>query len=145
MKAKKEEGFTGIDISIAVIIIIIFISIIANMTYQFNTSSKEIQRRAEAIEIAITEIEKIKNDGFEKYQGMDKTTTVDNEGNGLENQTIEGKEGFYKTIVIEDYTDIEGNESKIKDLVKKITVKISYNYRAKEQNVEFSTILSKEI
>ena len=43
-----------------------------------------------------------------------------------------------------DYTDIQGNEGKTKNIVKKATVKISYMYKAKEQIVELSTVLSKE-
>lgn len=144
MKINKEDGFTGIDISIAVIILFIFTSIIATLSFQYNTSAKEIQRRSEAIEIAINEIEKIKNDGFDKYEGIYKTSTTDKEGNNLENQVIEGKQGFYKTILIEDYTDIEGNEDKIKDIVKRVTVKISYKFKAEEQNVQLSTVISKE-
>ena len=49
---------------------------------------------------------------------------------------------LYETVI--DYTDIDGNQDKTKDLVKKVTVKISYMFKAKEQSVELSTVLSKE-
>lgn len=144
MKLKREEGFTGVDISISIIILFIFVSIIVSLTYQMNTTYKEIERRGQAIEIAVKEIEKIKNDGFEKYQGLYTTSTTDNEGNDLVNQEIEGKQGYNKTIIIRDYTEIEGNEDKIKDAVKKATVKIAYQSKGEEQTVELSTILSKD-
>ena len=61
-----------------------------------------------------------------------------------ENQKVENKEGFFKTIIVQDYADLDNNSEKIPNLVKKVTVKISYMVQAKEQSVELSTILSKE-
>ena len=51
---------------------------------------------------------------------------------------------FFKTIIVQDYADLDNNSEKIPNLVKKVTVKISYMFQAKEQSVELSTILSKE-
>ena len=144
MKFKKEQGFTGIDISVAVIILFIFISIIATLSYQVNTTTKAIERRGEAIEIAIQEIEKVKNQGFSNYDGIDSKSTGDNQGNSFETQLVAGKQGFYKTIIVKDYTEIEGNNDKISNVVKKVTVSITYKSQGKEQKVELSTILSKE-
>lgn len=143
-RIKREDGFTGIDISIAVIVIFIFTTIIAILSYQYNSSAKEIQKKSEATQIAITEIEKIKNANFTQYEGVYKTSTVDNAGNSLQEQAVTGKQGYYRTILVEDYTDIEGNENKVKDVVKRITVKISYKFKNAEQTVELSTIISKE-
>lgn len=144
MKSKKEEGFTGVDISISIIILFIFVSIIVSLSYQMNSTYKEIERKGQAIEIAVEEIEKIKNEKFEKYQGLYTASITDNEGNSLVNQEIEKMPEYTKNIIIKDYTEIEGNEDKIKDIVKKITVKISYQSKGEEQTVELSTILSKD-
>lgn len=144
MNFKKENGFTGVDISIAIIILFIFVSIIANLTYQFNTSSKQIQIRGEAIEIAIDEIEKVKNMGFKQFDGLNSTSIQDINGNSFENQPIEGKNGFYKTILVEDYSEINTSAEIKENLVKKVTVTISYTYKSEEQSVNLSTILSKE-
>ena len=144
MKFSSEKGYTGIDIAISIVVITIFVSLIAVVISRFNSSASEIKYKEEATLIAIEEIEKIKKDGFEAYKDMNKDTIQDAEGNSLVNQPTD-KEGFYKTILIEDYTDIEGNSEKISGLVKKVTVKISYMFQGKEQTVELSTILSKEI
>ena len=114
------------------------------MIYRFNSSAKEVELKSEATSIAVEEIEKVKQDGFEKYDGMNKDTKEDKNGNSLENQKVENKEGFFKTIIVEDYADLDNNSEKIPNLVKKVTVKISYMFQAKEQSVELSTILSKE-
>ena len=144
MKIKSESGITGIDISISIIIIFIFVSIIATLSFQVNNTAKSLERRGEAIGIAIQEIEQIKNKGFENYQGLNSQSTTDNEGNNLKNQPVNGKEGYYKTIKVQDYTELEGNGAKIEDLVKKVTLTINYKMNAQEQSVELTTILSKE-
>lgn len=134
MKFYSEKGYTGVDIAISVIVIFIFVSLIAFLIYRFNSFAKEVELKSEATSIAIEEIEKVKQEGFENYKNA----------NGLENQKVENKDGFFKTVIVKDYTDMDGNEKKIPDLVKKVTVKISYMFQAKEQSVELSTILSKE-
>ncbi len=150
MKIRSERGFTGIDISISVVIVFIFVSLIAALIAQVNSKSKEISLRSDATYIAINEIEQVKNNGIETYKGMSKAN-----GNNVvcENEPIENEEGFFRTITVEDYADIkentdnentEENEEIIPDVVKRVTVKISYMFQAKEQSVELSTIVSKE-
>lgn len=139
MKIRSDKGFTGIDISVSVVIIFIFISIIAMLIYQVNTTSKEVALRSDATYIAINEIEQVKNNGIEVYLGLGNNSVV-----GTENEEVSGTEGFYKTTTVLDYTDLEGNEDKMSDVVKKVTVKISYMFRGEEQSVKISTIVSKE-
>ena len=141
MKFYSEKGYTGIDIAISIVVITIFISLIAVIISRFNSSADEIKYKEEATAIAIEEIEKIKKEGFETY----KDRSIANENSEVsKNIEIEGKEGFHKTILVEDYTDIERNSEKISGLVKKVKVKISYMFQGKEQSVEVSTIISKE-
>lgn len=140
MKVCSEKGFTGIDISVSVIVIFIFISIISLLVYRINSTSQEIQLKSDATYVAINEIENIKNEGIEAYIGK----SVAN-GNSIiaENEETE-KQGYYKTITVTDYTDLEGKTDKTKDIVKKVNVKITYMFKSKEQTVELSTILTKE-
>ena len=139
MNFHNEKGYTGIDISVSVVILFIFVSIISMMIYQMNSSSKEVQLKTDATYLAINEIENIKNQGIDEYIGK----SVANGNNVItENQEVE--EGYYKTVTVIDYTDIDGNQDKTKDLVKKSNCKISYMFKAKEQSVELSTVLSKE-
>ena len=140
MKLRSEKGFTGIDIAISVIVLFIFVTVIALLIYNLNSTSKEVDLKAEAISIAIEEIEQVKNNGFKAYENL-----RESEGNNVvENNAQTRTDGFYKTITVQDYTDIAGNEEKIPDLVKKVTVKITYMFKAEEQIVELSTVLSKE-
>lgn len=128
---KNEKGYTGIDIAISVVVLFIFVSLIAFLSYGFNSSAKELELKSQALNIAIDEIEKIKS-----------TITMDNI-NTLDTQTKETTtQGFYQTITIKDYADI--NLSKTPGLVKRITVKIQYMFQNKQQTIELSTLVVKE-
>lgn len=133
MEVKSEKGYTGIDIAISVIVLFIFISLIAILSYNFNSSSQEIKLKAEATQIAVEEMEQLKNElSFEEIKDI----------RNSEYKKEEIKTGFFETILIQDYAD--RNPDKVFGLVKKVTVKIQYIWKGKEQAIELSTILSKE-
>ena len=138
MDIKKEKGFTVIDIAISVIVLFIFVSLIAILIYNFNSSTEEVELKSEATYLAIDEIENIKNAGFKPIE----TISSNNGGNPYKDEET-GNDGFYKKVIITDYTDIDGNENKIPYLVKQVTVQISYMFKGKTQTVELSTVLSK--
>ena len=145
MNIRKENGVTGIDISIAIVVLFIFVSLIASLIYNYNVSVKESTRKTQALNLAIDEIEKVKKNGFSKYETLNSKSTTYEDGTTIENnRSIEGNEGFFKTIEITDYTDIEGNENEQKDIVKRVTVIISYKSKGELQEIKLSTLLTKE-
>ena len=133
MDLREQNGFAGSDIIISVIILFIFVSLISTMFYNFNISGREVERRSEAANIAVSEIEQIKINGFSQLINNDIS---------CEKVAVDGKDGYYKTITVEDYS--ETDTTKQKDVVKRVKVKITYKFKNQEQNVELSTILSKE-
>ncbi len=131
MNWKNQKGYTGIDIAISVVVLFIGITLIATLSYTVNITAKEIEWKSMATEIAVEEIEMIKN-----------TITLENI-NTLPTDTKEtSKTGFFKTIEVQDYADI--NTNKIRGVVKKVTVKIQYKFKKQEQTIALSTIISKE-
>ena len=48
MNVKSQKGFTGIDITIAIIVITLFVSIISVVFYNITISSKKVERKTEA-------------------------------------------------------------------------------------------------
>ena len=136
MNKKSEKGFTGIDIAISVVVLFIFVSIIAFLSYGFNSSAKEIELKSEATSLAVQEIDALKNSLTFDIIADRRQSDEEN------NKTEEIKTGFYKTVIIQDYADIY--PEKVVGLVKKVTVKIQYMSKGKEQSVELSTIFSKE-
>ena len=139
MKIKNEKGIVGADIAISVVVIFIFVSLISMLIYNINLLTVGQERMSEAIYIAINEIEGLKIDGYDMYK--DSNLSVNN-GVVVDNEMV--KEGYYKTITVIDYTDLEGNEDKTAGIVKKTTVTISYMHNGEPQSVELSTVLSKE-
>lgn len=141
---KNENGYTGVDAAIAIVVIFIFVSIIASLIYESNSKAKEIEYKSKATEIAVNEIEEAKAKGFELYDNVNSSSETDAMGNTLGKSVETANDGFYKTITVTDYTDIPENSDKISNLVKKVTVKIEYMFKGKKQSVELSTIISKE-
>ena len=133
---ENERGYTGIEIAITVVLIFIFVSIISTLIYNLKSTSKEVELEAEALSIAVEEIEKVKSEEFVTYENYHNYTS--------DMQEISGKQGFFKTIEVTDYNEMPGNQDKTANLVKKVTVKISYKFKGKTQQIELSTVKSKE-
>ena len=58
MNLKNEKGITNIDIIVSIIIITLFVAIIATLMSNINGNSDSVERRAEATNYAINEIER---------------------------------------------------------------------------------------
>lgn len=58
-KVKKENGFTTVDIGIAMMIVVIFVSIMASMLYSVYASQTEAKRTAVALNYAVDIFEEI--------------------------------------------------------------------------------------
>ncbi len=139
---KKEEGITGIDITIAIILITIFISIIATLFYNIQKTSTELERETIATSYAVEIIEEIKALGFGQLPNVDEGT---NQITGYEDKYIEdnGKDTpYYQTIRVEDYSEINESEEIEPDMVKKVTVTISYKVNNKDKDITLSTLMS---
>lgn len=52
--------------------------------------------------------------------------------------------GYHKKILIKDYVLITGDTTKQSNLVKEITVEISYKLAGKDKNIKISTYITKE-
>lgn len=144
MIIKEEKGITGIDIAISIILITIFISLIGNLIVNININSKNTQRKSIATSYAVQEIEKLKSLGYiEDYEdkGILKKDVI------REEEIYEKSgdfTGYHKTIFIEDYVLLNNDDTKVNNLVKKITVEISYKLGNKVQNVDISIFVAKE-
>lgn len=140
MLIKQEKGLTGIDITISIIIITIFIALIANLITNINLSSKDIEKKTQATSYAVDEIEKIKRQGYiDSYQNKgieSKETLLDEDIN-----ESDGFSGYHKKITIKDYVLIKNDTTKKENILKEITVEISYKSRNKEKNVTISTYI----
>ena len=70
-KRKSEKGFTVIDVSIAMFIVALFVSIFSSITYSIYTSSTEAKRRAEATNYSVAIFEQVGLMSYSSLTGSD--------------------------------------------------------------------------
>lgn len=141
---RSEKGFTGVDIAISVIIITIFMAMMGNLIANINLNSKKMERTEIATAYAVQEIERIKAQGYlESYDGKG----IDSEDSLEEKDIMDSSNnftGYSKKTIIKDYVLIKSDKSKQKDLLKEITVEISFKLGKDICKVDISTYVTKE-
>lgn len=142
MKIKSEKGITNIDITISIILITLFVTLIGTLMYMISTNTNSTERKATATNYAINEIESLKAQNFDSLQDTDEET------NNYENITDESGNatGYSKKITIVDYANLPENQDDdtiVSGLVKKVTVEISYKDGDTTETIELSTVIAK--
>ena len=143
MRMKSERGITTIDITVAIILITLFVAIIAILMYQINANSASTKRNSEATSYAIAEIEKLKAQDFDTLVDTDETT---NQFENITDETTNQATGYSKRITITDYAIWPENiddETIVPGLVKQVTVEIAYQDGDTMQTVDLSTVITK--
>ncbi len=147
-KLSDNKGVTGADLSIAVVAIIIFVSIITSLFYNVYIMNQKTTRMSEATDIITTIFEKIDVMDYENVslENNEKELSVylndyiDNENQSQSENVYKGKKGGYNvTLNIEKYNEQDGNQDK-EDIIKKITINVEYNVGNKTQSIEMSTL-----
>ena len=139
MKFKDNKGVTGVDLSIAIVILIVFISFIAALFYNLSYTAKEIERKSTATNIAIKVIEALKATQFE-----DLTQTLSEEdGNSTFIKLTESDldtlisekipNGYTVRIFIQDYNS--------ENIIKIIKVEVTYKQRSNTENITIETLV----
>ena len=150
MKIKNQEGFTSIDLTVSIILITLFVALIVAIMYTINANFISIERRTEATNYAINEIESLKAQNFEDLQDTPTDGTNDfvnmTDKEGERNTAIGKTTDFSKKITIIDYSNLPENQdddSIVSGLVKKVTVEIAYKEGNEIKTVELSTVIAK--
>lgn len=147
MNIKNNKGITGVDITIAIIILALFVSLITSMFYNVTIIGRTVNRKAEAVYIAIQVIEAAKQIGYDELPKgeTDETTslTLEELNTKLEENAITLKNGYSVDIKVENYRKIKGDLT-LEDILKRITVTVNYKEQNKEQSVELNTVIIKE-
>ncbi len=76
------------------------------------------------------------NNKFEGIEGLEDGNVVDGKGNATP---------FYRTVTVKDYAEMDGNIDKKAEVLKRVTVIISYKYKDENKTVELSTVVSREV
>ena len=139
MKIKDEKGFSGIDITVAVIIILLFMSLITTVFYNITISSKTLERKTEATYIAVDVIEKIKALNYDDIA----VKTYDDTNIGDIIDGYNATEGYSLSVTIDNYKPKEVQYEN--DVVKTINVKVEYKIGKNIESVELNTTVVREI
>ena len=138
MKIKSEKGITGIDITVSILVITIFISLIGVLIFYIDSQSKSIERRTEAAYQAVNLIEELKGMTIEELEALS-----EDEKNGY----IDGT-SYTKQIEIVDYKDLteeNQNDDTIQSgILKKVTVTVLYKDGADTEEISLSAIVTKD-
>lgn len=136
-KIKQNKGFTTQDVVISIIIIVIFVSIITTLFYNFYISTSAKNRNAIALNCIIDVIEQAK---MLNYDELDQTKIEELLETLTSNKTIPN--GYEVNVELQKYNEIAGNEDK-KDLIKILKVKVQYLVGQKTEKIEISTLITK--
>ena len=140
---KNVKGFTAIVLSIAMILALIFVTIMTSMSYNSYTSSIEAKRTAVAVNYAVDIFEHIGELNFNEVTASDslfnieaisdfETTSITLNENGVD--YVRGEIGTYEIeLGIQDYN----NAGKIKIISLTITYPVS---RKNTEKVEFQRL-----
>lgn len=136
MKLKDNKGVTGVDVAISLVIIIIFVSFIAALFYNVSTTSKRIDRKTTATNLAVEVIEAMKSVGCEQLASNTEETELTTENmSTLIFKQIDIPNGYTVKISIEDYND--------SGIVKTVTAKVSYLDGKQTETVKIETLIKK--
>ena len=133
MKVKKENGLVGVDIVMAVLALMIFSSLIFIMIFNNTVENIKLKKETMAI-IYITEV--FEEIGIQNYSMITKEYV---------------KEKFEKKSEIKDIYDVKvevenpfSGDSKKENIMKKITVTLSYQVNGEIYSVTMKRIKVKE-
>ncbi len=132
MNLRKNGGFTGIDISVALIILILSVGTITTIIYNFEVQSKAVERKSEASSMIIDILEYAKTSNFEDVN--------EEYLNQYKDQNYADKQGYNITIKCINDVDELKIENKSEDTIaKKVNVSVKYLVGKNEQNLEIYT------
>ena len=135
---KSNKGITGIDATIAVVILIIFVPLVTNLFSNITNTSKKIDRKATSINIAIQAVEGAKLIGYNNINGnsLSLSQVFDN------NTGTNGKTGNYTSRNIPNGYKVEilvAQQTNCKDII----VNVEYMENAMTETLQLKTSIFK--
>lgn len=129
MKFKNNKGFTGVDVAVSLVILLVFVSFIAALFYNLANTSKRIERKAQATNIAIEVIEALKATPFEKLQNnpkLNETLNIET-FNELTGKNLSIPNGYSVKYSIKNPNNSDGSESiEMGQVIKMLSVDVDY-------------------
>ncbi len=134
---RSEKGFSAIDVVIALIVIVGFISIIAGGFYNYFVSSTGTARSSAALAYTIDVIESVEQMNYDDITSDSVKAKVDE----LYKSGRISKAYEVETQLIQ-YNKTMGNEKK-QDLIKTLTVTVRYELSNRTQWIQIKRLITK--
>lgn len=131
-RLKDKKGFTGIDVVVAVLIILLFVGMLVTAFYNIYKISTEIAFEAEALQYLVSALEYSDKINYEEVTEQNLLAYLANE---------EIPENYTVTFTIQSYNQIDSTKQ---DIVKIVTGKVVYQIENKEEFIEISKLKVKE-
>ena len=136
-RIQNEKGYSAADLSIAIIILILFVSLITTVYYNYYMSVAAKNRQAAATNAVIDVMEQIEKMPYE---------TVDTQSAQAKIQELYEQnkiaKGYTVTALVEKYNEMPANTQK-EDLIKTVKVTVQYTVSDKTQTIEMSHLITK--
>lgn len=157
MNLRNNKGYTGSDIIISILILMVFIPTIVALIYSIDTKNNEVERKNYAMTLSCNIIETLKSididkldeetnlndikNKINKFKANDSEITKNNEDGKITFSSEDSDGNRYVVLIkIEDYKDYSGETNIEDNVVKKITVTTEYRINKETKNVEISTL-----
>ncbi len=156
MNLRNNKGYTGSDIIISILILMVFIPTIVALIYSIDTKNNEIERKNYAMTLSCNIIETLKSididkldeetnlndikNKINKFKANDSEITTNEDGKITFSSEDSYGNRYVVLIKIEDYKDYSGETNIEDNVVKKITVTTEYRINKETKNVEISTL-----
>lgn len=137
-KVKKERGFTSVDITIAMLVIIVFVTVLSSVSYSVFSATTEAKRTATALNYAVDIFECIGQIDYEQVDASTISKKLPDINMTIESNNSSGATGklgknYDYNLRIEDYFG--------DDTIKLITLKLTYKISAKNtESIELKRI-----
>lgn len=128
----NNKGITGVDITIAIIILITFTGVIASLMFSIYNTSLNIQKGANADAYATMILEKVDEKSYNEVdENFIQMLKDENE--------IEISDDYVTELTIEPYTDYQY------ELIKKVNLIIKYTVNKEEKTLNITKLKIKEM
>lgn len=137
---KSNKGITGADAVLGVALAILFSGIIATLSYNIYVTSSSLKRSSKALEYITSTFEYV---ATQYYDNVTEDNIKEYINNLDEKISTNGGKPYKAQVSVTKYNQIEGNTDKL-DLVKEITMSVTYKLGDKDQTIEIKTAKSRE-
>lgn len=140
---KNNRGISGADALLAVALVILFSGIITTLAYNIYITSNSLKRSSQALEYITSTFEYIANQYYDDVTETNINSYINDTLNEKVSTEESEKAQYIANVTITNYNEMEGNTDKL-DLVKEITMSVTYNLGNKNQKIEMKTAKTKE-